>query len=81
MGQVFEHHLDLLWFLIPMGIFRPLIERHFHERLSRALEKSLSRYAAQWVDILNEAIKQMGARTLSSIEAELSTIEELLVRA
>ncbi len=79
-GQVFEHHLDLLWFLIPMGIFRPLIERHFHERLSRALEKSLSRYAAQWVDILNEAIKQMGARTLSSIEAELSTIEELLVR-
>ncbi|HQK79358.1 MAG TPA: HIT family protein, partial [Syntrophales bacterium] len=34
-GQVFLFHFDLLWFLIPMAVFRGHFERHFIRQLAR----------------------------------------------
>jgi len=41
-------NVDLLWFVIPMFIFRPSVERHLLGRIHWEVEKNLSRLASQW---------------------------------
>jgi GTP-binding protein EngB required for normal cell division len=77
-GNVFDHHLDLLWFLIPMPIFGGVIQQHLRRKLPGALEKSLSRLVTQWADNLNAAIERMAGKSLSMITTEIATIEDLL---
>lgn len=74
----FDIHWDLIWFLIPMVIFRPLFERHFLSEVSWAAEVNLSRLAAQWETRINKAIEAMKNQALAYIEEELVTIDALL---
>jgi len=76
--QSFEFHLDLLWFLIPMVIFRKTFERHFLNQIPWAVEVNLSRLAYQWEVNINKAIEVMKNRALAYVQEELSTIETLL---
>jgi GTP-binding protein EngB required for normal cell division len=78
-GNVFDHHLDLLWFLIPMTIFGGLVKQHLRKKLPGALEKSLSRLATQWADRINAVIERMADESYLVIRSELSTIEGLLL--
>ncbi|HEX5037452.1 MAG TPA: dynamin family protein, partial [bacterium] len=54
--HVFDTQIDLVWFLIPMSLFQPLIHRHFLKRIPNEVEKNLSRLAAQWTDAINAVI-------------------------
>jgi len=45
--RAFDFHFDLLWFLIPMVLFRKLFESHFLALIPRAVEMNLSRLGAQ----------------------------------
>jgi len=38
----FDIHLDLIWFLIPMVLFRKFFERHFIRGIPRDVEMNLS---------------------------------------
>ena len=38
-GNVSDHHFDLLWFVIPMTVFGGLIKQHLRGKLPGALEK------------------------------------------
>ncbi|MDD5232831.1 MAG: dynamin family protein [Syntrophales bacterium] len=77
----FDIHLDLIWFLIPMFIFRPLFERNFLSKLPREIETNLSRLAAQWEDTINRMIEQMRKQAVRYVGDELATIEGLLSNA
>ncbi|MFH1028083.1 MAG: hypothetical protein V1791_08780 [Pseudomonadota bacterium] len=62
----FDIHLDLIWFLIPMFIFRGLFGRHFLREIPREVEINLSRLAAQWEKRINAVLiklNQIGAVT------------------
>jgi GTP-binding protein EngB required for normal cell division len=74
----FSIHLDLIWFLIPMFIFRPVFEKRFVRGVPREVEINLSRLATQWEKRINHAIEEMKRQAVSYIEEELSTIEALL---
>jgi len=74
----FDIHWDLIWFLIPMFVFRPLFERHYLRSVAWAVEVNLSRLAAQWETRINKAIEAMKKQALSYIEEELATIDALL---
>ncbi|HOM29133.1 MAG TPA: dynamin family protein [Deltaproteobacteria bacterium] len=74
----FDIHWDLLWFLIPMFVFRPLFERHYLREVAWAVEMNLSRLAAQWESRINKAIEVMKDQALAYIEEELATIDALL---
>ncbi len=76
--RTFDHHLDSLWFLIPMFVFRPLVERHFLNRVPREVMVSLSRLAAQWEERINRAIGEMKEQALKYVQDELATLESLL---
>jgi len=74
----FDIHLDLIWFLIPMFIFRKFFENHFIEDLPKEVEINLSRLAYQWEKRINAAIEAMRAQAITYVQEELATIEVLL---
>lgn len=77
----FDIHLDLLWFLIPMFLFRRIFERHFISGVPKEVEINLSRLAYQWEKSVNNAIETMRLQAITYIQEELATIESLLSRA
>jgi len=80
-GRTFDFHFSLIWFLIPMFIFRPLFERHYLNEVPNGVFVNLSRLAAQWEDRINKAIEGMKKQALKYVQDELATIEALLSRA
>jgi hypothetical protein len=74
----FDFHFDLIWFLIPMFIFRGPFEKHFASGIPREVEANLSRLAAQWEDRINRAIEEMRKQAINYVKEELSTIDALL---
>jgi hypothetical protein len=74
----FDFHFDLIWFLIPMFIFRGLFEKHFISEIPREVEANLSRLAAQWEERINRAIEEMRKQAIDYVKEELSTIDALL---
>ncbi|MCX7816116.1 MAG: dynamin family protein [Syntrophales bacterium] len=79
--RTFAYHLDLLWFLIPMFIFRGIFEKNFLKKIPWEVEVNLSRLAAQWETRINKAIETMRNQALRYVEEELHTIETLLAQA
>ncbi|MGD0918303.1 MAG: dynamin family protein [Thermodesulfobacteriota bacterium] len=80
-GRTFSFHFGLIWFLIPMFIFRPLFERHYLNEVPNEVFVNLSRLAAQWEDRINKATDRMKKQALKYVQDELATIESLLSRA
>ena len=74
----FDIHFDLIWFLIPMFIFRGLFEKHFISGIPHEVEANLSRLAAQWEDRISRAIEEMRKQAINYVKEELSTINALL---
>jgi GTP-binding protein EngB required for normal cell division len=78
--KVFDFHFDLLWFLIPMFLFKGVFERHFLKMLPRVAQIHLSRLAYQWEIRINRTIEEIRDQALKYVQDELSTIDALLLR-
>jgi GTP-binding protein EngB required for normal cell division len=78
--KVFDFHFDLLWFLIPMVIFRGVFERQFLKKVPGIAQVHLSRLAYQWEVRINKTIEQIRDQALTYVQEELSTIDGLLSR-
>ncbi len=78
LSPTFDTHFELLWFLIPMPVFRPLVRRHFLRRIPWEVEKNLSRVAAQWADAMGGVIDGLARDASEFLEKELATIEGLV---
>jgi GTP-binding protein EngB required for normal cell division len=74
----FDIHLDLIWFLIPMFLFRKVFEHHFISGVPKEVEINLSRLAYQWEKSVNNAIEAMRFQAINYIHEELTTIEALI---
>jgi len=74
----FDIHLDLIWFLIPMALFRKVFELHFVRSIPREVERNLSHLAAQWEKRINAAIDAMKEQAIGYVQDELATIEAIL---
>jgi GTP-binding protein EngB required for normal cell division len=80
-GKIFAISIDLLWFLIPMGLVRSLVFRHFRERIAWESEKNLSRLASQWADAVNASIDDLARQAMAFVSEELVTIQRLVAGA
>jgi GTP-binding protein EngB required for normal cell division len=80
-SRTFDFHFDMIWFLIPMFIFRRLFERHYLNQVPGEVFVNLSRLAAQWEERINKAIEGMKKQALKYVQDELGTIESLLSKA
>lgn len=74
----FDFHFDLLWFLIPMSIFKGLFEKVFISKISHEVEANISRLASQWEDRINRAIEEMRKQAIRYVKEELNTVDALL---
>jgi GTP-binding protein EngB required for normal cell division len=73
-----NYNLDLIWFLIPMFLFRRLFEKEFIEKIPWEVETNINRLAAQWEERINAAIDGMHRQAVQYVEDETATIESLL---
>ena len=80
-AKVFEFHVDLLWFLIPMPVFRRLFERRFMKQIPDIVTMHLSRLAYQWEVRINKTIEEVRDGALKYVRDELSTIDSLVSQA
>lgn len=79
-GSTFDHHFELLWFLIPMTILRGFIERRLRGRLPYQVFKNLSRLAAQWSEALTTELQKMEKRLESEMDEFVGAIRAVLSR-
>ncbi len=73
-----NYNLDLIWFLIPMFLFRRAFEKRFLEKIPWEVETNINRLAAQWEDRINGAIDGMHRQAVQYVRDETATIESLL---
>ncbi len=73
-----NYNLDLIWFLIPMFMFRRAFEKRFVEKIPWEVETNINRLAAQWEDRVNAAIDGMHRQAVQYVKDETATIESLL---
>jgi hypothetical protein len=76
----FDIHIDLLWFLIPMWLFGPLVRRHFIRGLPWEAEKNLARLAAQWTEKVNKKVMELESQAEALIKGEIVTVGTLLAQ-
>jgi hypothetical protein len=79
-SNLFMFNTDLLWFVIPMWLFRSWADRHFLNRIPYETEKNLSRLAWQWTDEINTAILKMQRDAEKNVQEQILTIDSLLSR-
>lgn len=79
-SNLFMFNTDLLWFVIPMWLFRSWADRHFLNRIPYETEKNLSRLASQWTEGINGAILKMQRDAEKDVRDQILTIESLLSR-
>ncbi len=70
--------IELLWFLVPMPVFRALVLHRFRGQLPWETEKNLVRLAGQWSDAVGQSIEQMTQQAEIFIAEELALVERLL---
>ena len=80
-GNVFMTPWEIIWFLIPMQLFSPLIYRHFINLIPWEAEKNLSRLSAQWNETISFSIDAIAQQTIDFILNEINTIENIIVKA
>lgn len=74
----FDFHLDSLWFLFPMIVFKSVFKKYFQNKIPWEIEKNLSRLNSDLRDIINQKIDSLQEQTLKYIITELDTIKNLL---
>ncbi|MCL4368221.1 MAG: dynamin family protein [Actinobacteria bacterium] len=79
--RAFDVPLDLLWFLVPMPIFRRLIYRRLRGQLAWEVEKNLARLAVGWADAMVVTVADVAEQARLFIEQELATLDELLAHS
>jgi GTP-binding protein EngB required for normal cell division len=80
-GRVFDTPFESIWFLIPMGLFRPLVRRHFLRLLPWEVEKNLHRLAGQWAEAIGRPVDDLARQAQHFIQEELTTVEGLAAQA
>ncbi|MFB3894490.1 MAG: dynamin family protein [Phycisphaerae bacterium] len=80
-GRVFDTPIQTLWFVVPMFIFRPLVNRHFLRLLPWEIEKNLHRLAGQWSTAIGRSVDDLAEQAQRFIEEEMTTIEGLVAKA
>lgn len=75
--KTFDIPLDMVWFLVPMPVFRSLIYRRLRSQLPWEVEKNLTRLSGQWGEAANRSIESMGRQAEEFMDREAATVIEL----
>ncbi len=80
-GKIFDHHWELLSFLVPMALVKGAIRRHFRRKVGDVVFMNLSRLASQWEGVVNTALVALEKEAMRRLESLIATIENLIASA
>lgn len=80
-GKIFDHAWEIISPLIPMSVFRPVVERRFLAKVEYEVFKNLSRLTSQWEEVIHVAIRATEAEAERRFDQFLATIGRLLTQA
>ena len=75
--KTFDIPLDMVWFLVPMFIFRRLIYWRLRGQIGWEVEKNLTRLAWQWTEAASRSIDQIARQAEDFMQQEATTVREL----
>jgi GTP-binding protein EngB required for normal cell division len=75
--KTFDIPLDLVWFLVPMPIFRRLIYRRLRSQLPWEAEKNLTRLAVQWNEAAKRSIESIARQAEAFMGDEAAAVIDL----
>jgi len=75
--KTFDIPLDMVWFLVPMPVFRRLVYRRLRSQLPWEVEKNITRLSGQWTEAGKESIQSMGRQAEEFMDGEAKTVIEL----
>ncbi|MEJ2146679.1 MAG: dynamin family protein [Acidobacteriota bacterium] len=75
---IFDHHWELLSFLLPMSIIGRWVERHFERTVQDVVYMNLSRLTTQWEEIVSAAILSLEREARERLDALVGTVEKLV---
>ena len=75
----FDTNIDLLWWLIPMPLFRRTFGRFFSKRIAAETEKNLYREVSLLTEAVNKSLITMKEETLHHLRDDLITSEKILL--
>jgi len=74
----FESHIDLLWFMIPMSLFRKTFRKYFLRQIPHEVEKNLHRLVSILTVNMHQEIETLHLQSVKYVTSELMKITELL---
>jgi GTPase Era involved in 16S rRNA processing len=77
-GAVFDSHLELLSWAVPMALVRPLVHRHFLALVRWQAEKNALRVAYRTAAAARQALDELGARYVGAMAAQVDACERLV---
>ncbi|MGD0274636.1 MAG: dynamin family protein [Syntrophales bacterium] len=72
-----DYPVKYLSFLIPMILFRKLVENQFREQISPAVKQNLSQFSRQWEKLILKSIRTMHRQAVYRIKDEVATLQVL----
>ncbi len=73
-SRTFDSHIDMLWFLVPMPVFRKAVKNHFLNEIPHEIEKNSYRLIAQLTDNINRIINEMQQHAINYVSHELKSL-------
>jgi len=80
-GKIFDRNWELLSFLVPMTIFRGIVEKHFSRKVGDVVFMNLSRLASQWEEVVNGALLKLEKDAMRRLDSLVATIRNLIASA
>jgi hypothetical protein len=77
-GRIFDRNWELLSPILPVGLIRRAVERHFARTVSYLVYENISRLAAQWEEGINTALRSIENESFRRLDELLATIGRLL---
>ncbi len=74
----FESHIDLLWFLIPMPLFRNTFKKYFLQQIPGEVEKNLHRLVSLLTGNMHQVMDDLHFESVNYVVSELGKIQDLL---
>ena len=74
----FDIHIDLLWFLFPMFLYRKIFFKFFFKKIPYEVEKNLSRLTSSIANNISKIIESNKQQVAQYFRSELLTIENIL---
>jgi GTPase Era involved in 16S rRNA processing len=77
-SRTFDSHIDLLWFLFPMFLFRKFFKKIYLKQIPDEIENNLYRLTSDLNEKLSKEMDKLMNQSLEYMNKELTTIELLI---